>query len=89
MGTPPQNIFFEETNQMFPGDEAGRRDKGNQLPPISSQVLPMFTAGRKFFAIEWLHRRRIQALCIEAGAADDHPQAGLRRAPVGDERDVV
>jgi hypothetical protein len=46
---PALNIFFEEANKIFLGDEAGRSsDKGNQPPPISSQLIPMFTDGRKF-----------------------------------------
>ncbi len=45
---PALNIFFEEANKIFLGDEAGSSDKGNQPPPISSQMIPMFTDGRKF-----------------------------------------
>ncbi len=44
---PALNIFFEEANKIFLGVETSG-DTGNQPPPVSNQILPMFTDGRKF-----------------------------------------
>lgn len=46
---PALNIFFEEANKIFLGDEAsGASGDKSGPPPVSSQLLPMFTDGRKF-----------------------------------------
>jgi hypothetical protein len=44
---PALNIFFEEANKIFLGDEAGN-EKSGELPPVSGQMIPMFTDGRKY-----------------------------------------